>query len=297
MDVARHFLDVDTVVDVMDLMADLALNVLHLHLSDDQAWRVEIPALPELTALSSQGAVGGVNPTETTGVLTCGYYTTEDLENLSTQAATRGILLVPEVDVPGHTTAALHAMPGLNLDGVCPPMYDGAEVGFSSLRVDAPDTQRFLDEVFAALAPYAPLGVHIGGDECYSTDPDEYATLVEMAAQSVRAQGRRVIGWQESADHLCEGDLAQVWDPLTIIPGASPEHIKGIEAAMWTETVRTREDLGMLMLPRLSAAAEVAWTGKGTGAWESYRRRVAGFARLWRSRGWSFFPDEHVDWC
>lgn len=66
---------------------------------------------------------------------------------------------------------------------------------------------------------------------------------------------------------------------------------------MWTETVRTREDLGMLMLPRLSAAAEVAWTGKGTGAWESYRRRVAGFARLWRSRGWSFFPDEHVDWC
>lgn len=351
LDVVRHFFGPDTILRVMDLMADLALNVLHLHLSDDQAWRVEIPALPELTAVSGAGAVGGIDATEAAGGRARGFFTLDDLARLEAEARERGISLVPEFDVPGHTNAALHAMPGLNPDRACPPTYEGGEVGFSTLSTAAPDTERFLTEVIATLAAHAELGLHIGGDECFSTSRDEYDAIVSMAAERVRAKGRRVIAWQEAADLLKVGELVQVWDPrlesdavarathrgvgllvspadhvyldmkqaadqrigldwMGVVPlrqaleweptgvvaGAAPERIEGVEACLWAETVVTEADLGQMILPRLSASAEVAWAGSGVGQWESYRERAAALARLWRVRGWEFFADEGIDW-
>lgn len=213
LDIVRHYFGPSTILRVMDLMADLALNVLHLHLTDDQAWRIDIPSLPELVRESGEGAVGGVEAAERGGGLARGWLGLDELAALSARAEELGIALVPEVDLPGHTNAALHAMPGLNPDGRTPPAYTGAEVGFSSLSTGAPDTERFLTEVVSALAPLSAHGFHIGGDECFSTERSEYEALVTRALGLVHGKGLRVSAWQEAAPLMGEGDLVQVWDP------------------------------------------------------------------------------------
>lgn len=111
-DVSRHFFGVPTIVRVMDAMSELGLNILHLHLSDDQGWRIEIPQFPELIERSSDCAVGGEEG---------GYYSLEDYQTLVEEARSRMIAIIPEIDIPGHVNAALHAIEGLNPDGVCPP--------------------------------------------------------------------------------------------------------------------------------------------------------------------------------
>ena len=131
---------------------------------------------------------------------------------VSKEAAARGIVVVPEIDVPGHTTAALHALPGLNPDGVAPALHEGIEVGISTLSTRAPLTAPFLDAVVDALYRFSPDGIHVGGDECLLTPPEEFGALVKMAVDRVHGRGRCAIAWQEAASHLAEGDLLQVWD-------------------------------------------------------------------------------------
>ena len=138
-DVARHFFAVPTILRVMDAMSEVGLNILHLHLSDDQGWRIEIPQFPELIERSSDCAVGGEEG---------GYYTLDDYQTLVEGARSRMIAIIPEIDIPGHVNAALHAIEGLNPDGVCPPLYEGTEVGFSI-------TQRLLE---AKLSVFMPVG-------------------------------------------------------------------------------------------------------------------------------------------
>ena len=121
LDVARHFFTVAEVKRFIDLMALYKFNFLHLHLSDDQGWRIEIKSWPDLTALSSDSEVGGTQG---------GFYTQEDYQEMVAYAADRFITIIPEIDVPGHTNAALHAYPILNCDGVAPPVHTGIEVGF-----------------------------------------------------------------------------------------------------------------------------------------------------------------------
>lgn len=204
LDVVRHFFGVDDVIRVMDIAQSVGLNRLHLHLSDDQGWRIDVPGWPELVARSSGYGVGGGRG---------GHYTRADWDRLRAAADKRGLLLIPEVDLPGHSNAALHAVPGLNIDGVTPPAYHGIAVGFSSLRMAAPDTERFIHDVYRYLADISDGYVHIGGDESHATDPAEYDELVHLITGTVRDAGVRLIAWQEAAEHLGEGDLIQVWDP------------------------------------------------------------------------------------
>lgn len=218
-DIARHFFGVEDLVAVMDIMAELGLNRLHLHLSDDQGWRIEIPAIPELTERSSRTSVGG-GPG--------GFLSQEDLDFLVAQGAHRGIAIVPEVDVPGHVTAALHALPGLNPDGAQPDVYEGIEVGISSLTEDLPETERFLEGVFGTLVPHGQEGVHIGGDECLLTPAAEFNRLVASAAGYVRAAGRPVIAWQEAAPVLEEGEYLQVWDERQDLSGVVEAARRGV---------------------------------------------------------------------
>ena len=138
LDVARHFFGVEEVKRFIDLIAHYKLNRLHLHLSDDQGWRIEIHSWPRLAGVGGSTQVGGEQG---------GYYTQEQYKEIVDYARSRYVTIVPEIDMPGHTNAALSSYPELNCDGVAPPPYTGIEVGFSTLCVDRDVTYRFVDDV------------------------------------------------------------------------------------------------------------------------------------------------------
>jgi hexosaminidase len=127
LDVARHFFGVEDIKRFIDRIAYYKMNRLHLHLTDDQGWRIAITAWPELTARGGSSAVAG-DPG--------GYLTQAEYAEIVAFAQQRHIVIVPEIDMPGHTNAALASIPDLNCDGVAPPLYTGIEVGFSSLCVE-----------------------------------------------------------------------------------------------------------------------------------------------------------------
>lgn len=344
LDVARHFFGVAAIKTVLDLMASLKLNVLHLHLTDDQGWRVEMPSRPELTERSAGTAVGGPPG---------GYYTVADLADITAYARDLCITVVPEIDIPGHVNAALHAYGELTPSGEPTPEYTGIEVGFSRLHADLATTGPFLYDVMSDIAamtagPY----VHIGGDEVLTMGGPEYSSLVQLAAGHVRALGKLVVGWQEvakadlgphtviqfwserdGAEHviaavqagakllLSPGSRAYLdmkydsdtplglewaghielrdaydWEPLMVIPQVPAEAIIGLEAAVWTETIQTVDDLFLLLLPRLAAFAEVAWSPPERRGWDSFAGRLRVLAPRWSQLGLSWYRSPQVRW-
>lgn len=204
LDVSRHFFDVDVVKRYIDLLAMHKLNRLHLHLSDDQGWRIEVPGWERLTEVGGSTQVGG-GPG--------GYYTTEDYREIVAYAAERFITIVPEIDMPGHTNAALASYPELNCDGVAPPLYTGIRVGFSALCVDRDITYEFVDAVVGHLAAHTPGDwIHIGGDEVEELTDEEYAAFIERVQEIVHRHGKRMVGWGEiAAADLAPHTLIQHW--------------------------------------------------------------------------------------
>lgn len=209
LDVARHFFPVEDVLAYVDAIALLKLNVLHLHLTDDQGWRIEIESWPELTGVGAATSVGGDGG---------GFYTKDDYRRIVDYAADRFITVVPEIDLPGHTNAALSAYPELNCDGVAPAPYEGTEVGFSSLCASpsrAEVTDRFLAEVTREVAELTPgPWLHLGGDESLSTSREDYLDLVHRIATAGAATGKTVIGWHEmgASSSLPAGTVGQYWN-------------------------------------------------------------------------------------
>lgn len=223
-DVARTFHAPDTVRRVIDMCALYKLNVLHLHLTDDQGWRVEVPSRPLLTEIGGQGAMG-----DRPG----GFYRADELAAIVEYAAERFITVVPEIDMPGHAAAAFLSYPEL---GELRPMGAGAAADtalgalppLSNLNPGRPEVWAFVEDVLDAVIPQFPQSayVHIGGDEAFGMDGNEHAAFVERVLELVRARGRRAVGWQEIARAtINEDDLVQYWmDP------AESESILGSEA-------------------------------------------------------------------
>ncbi|NTW42336.1 MAG: family 20 glycosylhydrolase [Cellulomonadaceae bacterium] len=350
LDVARRFIGVHDVKTVLNLMTVYKLNVLHLHLTDDQGWRLQLASRPELTRASGGTAVEG-GP--------AGFYTAADYAEIVGYAAARHIAVVPEVDVPGHVNAALHAYGDLTPTGEAPPEYTGIDVGFSRLHADLPATAPFLGDVFGELATMTPgHHVHLGGDEVTSMDPDEYALLVRTAARHLAAAGKAVVGWQEVASVLPEADQgpdapavviqywdertgaqevvdaaargarvllspasrvyldmrydehtpvglewaghvevrdSYAWEPLEVLP-LDAAQIIGVEAALWTETVQTADQMFLLLLPRLVAVAEVAWSAAGRRDWDDFAARLPGQRASWDEAGLTWYPSPQIAW-
>lgn len=343
-DVARHFVTVSDLKVVIGVMAHYKLNVLHLHLTDDQGWRLQVPSRPLLTRLSSSTSVDG-DPG--------GFYSAEDFADIVGFGAARGVRVVPEIDVPGHVNAATHAYGELTPSGEPTDTYTGIEVGFSRLHADLPATGAFLTDVFGDVAAMTPGDyVHIGGDEVLTMEADEYATLVAAASAAVRAAGKKVVGWQEIAHTPLEpGTVVQYWDtrvdaapfvaaaqagalllmspgskayldmkydastelglewaghielrdaydwePSTLVEGVPADAVIGVEAAIWTETLRDLPALTQMLLPRLAAIAEVAWSAPERRDWEDFRTRVAQQAPFWDRLGLSWYASPQVDW-
>jgi hexosaminidase len=207
-DVSRHFFTVGQIERYIDLVSMYKVNYLHLHLSDDQGWRIAVDGWPRLTAVGGSTAVGG-GPG--------GFYTARDYSTIVSYAAARFIVVVPEIDTPGHVNAALASYAQLNCDGVAPALYTGTDVGFSSLCVGRPVTYRFLDDVVAQLAALTPAPwFHVGGDEADSTSPQDYLAFMGRMQQIVHAHGKRLMGWEQvSAAPLRRDSIAQYWTPAS----------------------------------------------------------------------------------
>jgi len=206
LDVARHFFDVDDVKQYIEYAVKYKYNHLHLHLTDDQGWRVEIEGWPKLTEIGASTEVGGGDG---------GYYTQEEYEEIVDYARDRFVTVVPEIDIPGHTNAALASYAELNPDGNRATPYTDTEVGFSTLAVDSEVTYEFLDDVFGQLSelttgPY----LHLGGDEVEELTDEEYAGFLERAADIVESHDKRPIGWQEATTaDLPPSTVIQYWWP------------------------------------------------------------------------------------
>ncbi|MFD8497470.1 beta-N-acetylhexosaminidase [Amycolatopsis sp. NPDC059657] len=344
LDVARHFFKPDQVKLYIDQVAQYKINTLHLHLSDDQGWRIEIKSWPKLATVGGATAVDG-DPG--------GYYTQEQYQDIVAYAASRHITVIPEIDMPGHTNAAQATYAELNCDGVAVPPRTDTKVGYSSLCISSPTTYRFVEDVIRELAAITPGPyLHIGGDEARATTAADYLAFERKVQPIVAKYGKKSTGWHEiaktsppasavpqywdfggpnpdvaaaaargskilmsPANHayldmkytkdtvlgktwagLVEVEDAYDWDPATLVPGVTEDQVAGVEAPLWTETVRTSDDIEYLAFPRLPGMAEIAWSPKTMHDWDGYRARLAKQGARWVAQGIDFHRSPQVDW-
>ncbi|WP_376778054.1 family 20 glycosylhydrolase [Inconstantimicrobium mannanitabidum] len=187
LDVARHFFTVDEVKRQIDHAALYKINSVHLHLSDDQGWRLEIKKWPDLTTIGGSTEVGG-GPG--------GYYTQEQFKDLVKYAAERYVEIIPEFDMPGHSNAALASYGFLNPDGKKKPLYTDIKVGFSSFMTHDEKTYQFIEDVIKEVAEISPSKyIHIGGDEAENTKKEDYDYFVGRVSEIVKKHGKTPIGW------------------------------------------------------------------------------------------------------
>jgi hexosaminidase len=235
LDVARHFMPKEGVLRYLDLMAAHKLNVFHFHLTDDQGWRVQIKRYPKLTEIGSWRArtkfghrASPLWDDKPHG----GYYTQDDIREIVAYAAERHITVVPEIDVPGHSQAAIAAYPELgNTDVITAsikgdnslPVWDTWGIN-PNVLAPTDNTLRFYEGVFEELLELFPSEfIHVGGDEClkdqWKQSPTAQARIAELGLADedelqswfighfdkwLSARGRRLVGW----DEILEGGLA-----------------------------------------------------------------------------------------
>lgn len=189
LDVVRHPFRLEEIRRVIDLLARYKLNVLHLHLTDAEGWRLQSMSRPALNATSP-------------GELITGH----DLHALTAFAAARGVTVVPEIDLPGHSLAAVRAYPRLT-DG-------GAAARLGYVDPSVPGAEEFLEETVTEFAR-ASHGrfVHVGGDEPFGMPHEAYARAVGTTVRAAHRAGRQVVAWQETVrtGALGQGDILQLW--------------------------------------------------------------------------------------
>ncbi|MER5307712.1 family 20 glycosylhydrolase [Streptomyces sp. NPDC002773] len=229
LDVARRFYPVDQVKRFIDQAAAYKINTLHLHLTDDQGWRIAIDEIPNLTkvgASTQSGFTGGQG----------WFYSAADYKEIVAHAKSRFITVVPEIDGPGHTWSALASVPELNCDDRARPPYSGFDVGVSLYCLKderhTAETSRFLSTVIKAVAELSPGPyIHLGGDETPDATPEQYAAYVEAATSEATARNKTVMGWHQLGQAtIPAGSIMQYW--------GEEEDRQSIGTAKETETVR-----------------------------------------------------------
>jgi len=225
LDCCRHFMDVDFIKKMIDNLALHKMNVLHWHLTEDQGWRIEIDAYPLLTEV-------GAWRTELDGTKHGGYYSKEEVRDIIQYAQKRHVEIIPEIELPGHSQAALASYPWLGCTG------DQLEVAnkwgvFKDIYCAGNDsTIAFLEVVLDEVCELFPSDrIHIGGDEApkvrwHSCDKcqqrikendlkDEYELqtwFIERIGKFLEGKGKRIIGWDEILEGgLPEGAMVQSW--------------------------------------------------------------------------------------
>ncbi|MEN8187698.1 MAG: family 20 glycosylhydrolase [Bacteroidota bacterium] len=236
LDVSRHFFTIDEIKAYLDKMAEYKFNVFHWHLTDDQGWRIEIKSLPKLTEVGAwrverYGRFGEGRPFPEEGEKATygGFYTQEQIKEIVQYAADRNITIVPEIDMPGHSMAALAAYPELSVDKKPTFVMPGSkfvdwqsEGGFkmlieNTLNPADEEVYKFADKVFTEVAELFPGDyIHMGGDEAYHGYWEEDAGVqkfmkkhkikdgkelqsyfVKRVEKIINSKGKKMIGWDE----------------------------------------------------------------------------------------------------
>lgn len=226
LDVARYFMTVEQMKKFIDLMGQSKLNRLQWHLTDDQGWRIEIKKYPKLTEIGSKRKQSEVfwHTNEFDGKAHQGYYTQEEIKEIVKYADERGIVIIPEIEIPGHAMAALASYPELSC-GLKQKYEVGTTWGvYKDVYCPKESTFRFLEDVFKELFDLFPSPYyHIGGDECpkdaWKQCPhcqqkikeeglkDEYelqSYIIHRIENFLNSNGKQIIGW----DEIREGGLA-----------------------------------------------------------------------------------------
>jgi hexosaminidase len=242
-DIARHYETPQAVEQLINQAAAYKIDVLHLHLSDDQGFRIVINGFPRLTAIGGQGSVGTDGRTMDPG----GYWTQAQYKAVVADAAAHFITVVPEVDSPGHNNAIIMseyddtANPLLNghpQDINCsvnnPPQWDyTTDVGYSALCPDSQNTWTIMSAIIKQLTAMSPGPYYdIGGDEVPSTllSQQQYAGFVNQEAGIVNGDGKTVMGWADIAGpgtDLTGPSVAEYWQPAS---GSSSSTVTATEA-------------------------------------------------------------------
>ncbi len=254
LDVSRHFFNKSEVETVLDAMALHKLNVFHWHLTDDQGWRIEIKKYPRLTRIGAwRPSVGfGFAPNSTTAYRPDGdyggFYTPADIHEVVKYAAARHITVVPEIEMPGHSTAALEAYPQFSCTGgpFAMPLTGGIFNGIYNPANE--ETFKFLDDVLTEVFQLFPdKYIHLGGDEvpketwknspaCQALMKQEGLTnedqlqgwFMRRMEKFVSAHGRTMIGWSE----ILQGGLASNAVVMDWIGGAKEAASAGHDVVM-----------------------------------------------------------------
>ncbi len=357
LDCARHFHPVQRILRLLDLMARLKLNVFHWHLTDDEGWRLEIRAFPQLTEIGAwRGHGERLEPQYLTGPeRSGGYYSQDDVRRVVAHAQRLGIVIVPEIDMPAHSRAAILALPELLRDPEDRSVYlSDQRYSDNVLSPALEGTYTFVEGVLEEVCELFPgPWVHVGGDEvprgvwlgsprCRALmEREGYTRAEELGSHFLRhvqrflaARGKRMMGWEEVLhgpdldpgliafawtsqrvvpamlsrdvqlvlqpsefsyfDLAQSGDfqdpglnwagevpLAQVhrYDPWADLPteAAARQRLLGVQAALWTELIASRERMDYMLFPRLTAFAEVAWHAGGQPDFEDYQARLAAY--------------------
>lgn len=243
LDVSRNFFTKEEVKTYIDQIARLKYNTLHWHLTDDEGWRIEIKSLPKLTSVGAwhvprSGHFGDREPPKVGEKATVGgFYTQEDIKEVVKYAQERNIVILPEIDVPGHSMAAIASYPELSCkkdaNTMVSPGHKFAEwfgdgtfkmLTENALNPSDEKVYEFLDKVFTEVAPLFPHPyIHVGGDECYKgywkEDANCQALMKKMNMKHVeelqgyfmgrvekilQAKGKKLIGW----DEILEGGIS-----------------------------------------------------------------------------------------
>lgn len=236
MDVSRHFFDMDEVKRYIDIMEVHKLNTLHWHLTDDQGWRIEIKKYPRLTEVGSirkETLIGHLFEGEKYDNTPYGegcWYSQEQIKEIIEYAASKGIEVIPEIDLPGHMLAALAAYPQYGCTGGPYDVWGRWGVADDVLCVGKEETMKFLEDILTEVCELFPSEyIHIGGDECPKVrwekcpacqakiaelglkDDDKYQAehylqgyVTNRMEKFLAEKGKKIIGW----DEILEGEIA-----------------------------------------------------------------------------------------
>ena len=323
LDEARHFFGEEEVKRLIDQMGLLKMNVLHWHLSDDAGWRIQIKKYPKLTSVGGKrrdteietwgsGKYEG-RPHE-------GFYTQEQVRRIVRYAADRNITIVPEIDIPGHSAAAIVSYPELKLSArplaeVPVSFNDGAAFDPTSER-----TYQFLGDIMTELASLFTNRISgmlagrgrrmMGWNEILGSDVhndggrgaalgklDANAIIHfwygsdKIAAKAIR-EGRQVVNSTSHMTYINKGydklPLSRSYSFEPVFAGLNPDQQKnviGLGCQVWTEWIADVEKLHRHVFPRIAAYAETGWTRKEDKNFQDFRRRLTGYEKILDAQG------------